>query len=147
LAAVITASSMRIGKTTAQESGRALPVRAWRNLDQGEMLETGTLRRGRVRARGLRGPLKLRLARREPAGLIYVGRVGTGWDRKTALDVRRALEPLVRPTSPLPKALRKADTIWVEPRLDAEITYAEITSDGMVRQPSFKALLPYHSGR
>jgi hypothetical protein len=33
-----------------------------------------------------------------------------------------------------------------EPRFDAEITYAEITTDGMVRQPSFKALLPYPFG-
>jgi bifunctional non-homologous end joining protein LigD len=91
--------------------------------------------------------LKLRLARREQGGLVYVGRVGTGWDRGTAREVRRALEPLARPTTPLPKPLRKADTTWVEPRFDAEIAYAEITSDGMMRQPSFKALLPYHSGR
>jgi hypothetical protein len=30
----------------------------------------------------------------------------------------------------------------VEPRFDAEITFAEITDDGMVRHPVFKALLP-----
>jgi bifunctional non-homologous end joining protein LigD len=95
---------------------------------------------------GSAGLLKLRLARREPAGLIYVGRVGTGWDRETARELRRGLEPFARPTSPLAKALKKADTTWVEPRFDAEIAYAEITSDGMVRQPSFKALLPSRSG-
>ena len=33
----------------------------------------------------------------------------------------------------------------VEPRFDAEITYAEITTDGMVRQPAFKALLSCRS--
>jgi bifunctional non-homologous end joining protein LigD len=77
--------------------------------------------------------------------LIYVGRVGTGWDRDTARDIRRALEPLARRTSPLAKLLRKADTTWVEPRFDAEIAYAEITSDGMVRQPVFKVLLPCRS--
>jgi bifunctional non-homologous end joining protein LigD len=37
--------------------------------------------------------------------------------------------------------VKKRDTTWVEPRFDAEITYSEITNDGMVRQPSFKALL------
>ena len=94
---------------------------------------------------GSAGLLKLRVARREPAGLIYVGRVGTGWDRDTAWEVRRALEPLARPATPLTKPLRKAGTTWVEPRFDAEITYAEITSDGMVRQPVFKVLLHYHS--
>jgi bifunctional non-homologous end joining protein LigD len=94
---------------------------------------------------GSAGLLKLRLARREPAGLVYVGRVGTGWDRETAREVRRALEPLARPTAPLAKPLRKADTTWVEPRCDVEITYAEITNDGLVRQPVFKALLPCRS--
>jgi bifunctional non-homologous end joining protein LigD len=85
--------------------------------------------------------LKLRLARREGNGLVYVGRVGTGWDRKTAGEIRRALEPLARSTAPLAKPLKKRDTTWVEPRFDAEITYAEITADGMVRHPSFMRLL------
>jgi hypothetical protein len=49
---------------------------------------------------GSGGLLKLRLARREERGLIYVGRVGTGWDRKTARAIRHALEPLARPTAP-----------------------------------------------
>ncbi len=35
---------------------------------------------------------------------------------------------------------RKPATTWVEPRFDAEITYAEITDDGMVRHPVFKSL-------
>jgi bifunctional non-homologous end joining protein LigD len=91
---------------------------------------------------GSSGLLKLRLARREGRELVYVGRVGTGWDRKTAGRIRRALEPLARPTAPLPKSLKKRDTTWVEPRFDAEITYAEITDDGMVRHPAFKRLVP-----
>ena len=91
---------------------------------------------------GSTGLLKLRLARREDAALVYVGRVGTGWDRETARTIRRSLEPLARPMAPLTKLLRKADTVWVEPRFDAEITYNEITDDGMVRHPSFKRLVP-----
>src|SRR5262249_34381489 len=42
-----------------------------------------------------------------------------------------------------PKPLKKRDTTWVEPRFDAEITYAEITDDGMVRHPVLKALVPW----
>ena len=91
---------------------------------------------------GSKGILKLRLARHEGNSLIYVGSVGTGWDRETAQAIRRALDPLARQTSPLTKALKKADTTWVEPRFDAEIAYAEITDDGMVRHPSFKQLVP-----
>ena len=60
---------------------------------------------------GSAGLLKLRLARREQGGLVYVGRVGTGWDRDTARAVRRALEPLASRTRPLAKPLRKADTM------------------------------------
>jgi bifunctional non-homologous end joining protein LigD len=36
----------------------ALSVGAWRSLDQGKMLEAGTLRRGRLRTGGVRGPAK-----------------------------------------------------------------------------------------
>ena len=89
---------------------------------------------------GSHGLLKLRLARQEGRALVYVGRVGTGWDRETAREIRRALEPLARPTAPFTKSLNKADTTWVEPRFDAEIAYAEFTDDGMVRHPSFKRL-------
>ena len=74
--------------------------------------------------------LKLRLARRW---------VGTGWDRETARTVRSTLEPFARGNA----AGEAAETTRVEPRFDAEITYAEITNDGLVRQPSFKALVPY----
>ena len=90
---------------------------------------------------GSHGLLKLRLARQEGGALVYVGRVGTGWDHKTALEIRRALEPLARPTAPLTNSLKKADTTWVESHFDVEIAYAEFTDDGMVRHPSFKKLI------
>ena len=89
---------------------------------------------------GSAGILKLRLARREGGALIYAGRVGMGWDHKTAHAIRCALEPLARPMSPLTVPVKKRDTTWVEPRFDAEITYLDVTNDGMVRQPSFKWL-------
>jgi bifunctional non-homologous end joining protein LigD len=117
-------------------SGRGeqwLKVKAWK---RGHFVVVGFV------PEGSGGLLKLRLARREESGLIYVGRVGTGWDRKTARAIRQALEPLARRTAPLAKPLNKADTTWVEPRFDAEIAYAEITDDGMVRHPSFKRLVP-----
>jgi bifunctional non-homologous end joining protein LigD len=91
---------------------------------------------------GSSGILKLRLARRESRALIYVGRVGTGWDRQTAHAIRRALEPLARPMSPLTVPVKKRDTTWVEPRFEAEISYLATTTDGMVRQPSFKGTAP-----
>jgi bifunctional non-homologous end joining protein LigD len=89
---------------------------------------------------GSAGIAKLRLARREVRELVYVGRVGTGWDRKTAAAIRRTLAPLARPTSPLAKPIKRADTIWIEPRYEADVAYTEMTSEGMLRHPSFKAL-------
>jgi hypothetical protein len=38
------------------------------------------------------------------------------------------------------KPIKKPDTTWVEPRFDAAIAYPEITDDGMVSHPVFKAL-------
>ena len=58
---------------------------------------------------GSDGISKLRLARREGGALVYVGRVGTGWDRETARAIRRALEPLALAASPLSTPLKKAD--------------------------------------
>src|SRR5439155_5038763 len=49
---------------------------------------------------GAGGLAKLRLARREGGKLVYAGRVGTGWDYKTARAIRSALTPLARPMSP-----------------------------------------------
>jgi bifunctional non-homologous end joining protein LigD len=90
---------------------------------------------------GAGGLAKLRLARREKRALVYAGRVGTGWDHKTARAIRRELEPLARSTPPLTTPIKKKDTTWVEPRYEAEVTYADITDDGMVRHPSFKSLM------
>lgn len=91
---------------------------------------------------GTDGLLKLRLARREGSSLIYVGAVGTGWDRKAARSVRNALEPHVRPTSPLSKRVKALDTTWVEPVYDAEVAYSDVTAHGMLSRPVFKALVP-----
>src|SRR5262245_4106076 len=88
--------------------------------DQGEVLEPRSLRRRRVRARwcwwiGQAATSTPRGGRK----LIYAGRVGTGWDHRTARAIRRALEPLARSTSPLTTPIKKKDTIWIEPRFDA----------------------------
>jgi bifunctional non-homologous end joining protein LigD len=118
----------------------------YRSGRRGQWFKVKCLKHGRFAIvgfvpEGSSGILKLRLARRDGTALVYVGRVGTGWSRQIAREIRRALDPLARSTSPLSKPLKKADTTWVEPRFDAEIDYLEITDDGMVRHPSFKRLV------
>jgi len=87
------------------------------------------------------GLAKLRLARRDGDALIYVGRVGTGWSRKSAVEIRRAQTLLARPTCPLARPIMRADTMWIKPRYEAEVAFTQITTDGMLRLPSFKRLL------
>jgi bifunctional non-homologous end joining protein LigD len=72
--------------------------------------------------------------------LTYAGKVGTGFTRKSSMEVRRRLDPLVTPRARLAKRLKKKEATWVEPRLFADIEYRDITSDGQLRHSSFKGL-------
>ena len=76
--------------------------------------------------------------------LRYAGRVGTGFDGATLQSVFKRLETVEAEASPfsapLPAAQRARGTRWVKPRLVAEVTFAEWTSDGLVRQGAFEGL-------
>jgi ATP-dependent DNA ligase len=67
----------------------------------------------------------LRLGRRDGNQIVYVGKAGTGFTAKSAYEVRKRLEPLIRKTPPTAKPRRKRDTIWVEPILEAEIQFRD----------------------
>jgi bifunctional non-homologous end joining protein LigD len=70
----------------------------------------------------------------------YAGKVGTGYTREVLADLAKKLGPLVTQRSPFEPAPRMKDASWVRPRLVAQITYAEWTSDGKLRQPAFLGL-------
>jgi DNA ligase D-like protein (predicted ligase) len=82
--------------------------------------------------------------------LIYAGRVGTGMPEKVLKDLRRRLDPLARPKSPLsaqpPRTTRFGSPLelsrvhWVHPKLVAEITYLTWTADGLLRQTVYAGL-------
>jgi ATP-dependent DNA ligase len=81
--------------------------------------------------------------------LIYAGRVGTGMPDKVLADLRRRLDPLARPSSPLnvppPRKTRFGSPLvlsrvhWVEPQL-AEITYLTWTADELLRHTVYLGL-------
>lgn len=89
------------------------------------------------RTRGLRSLL---LAVNDAEGLRYAGRVGTGFNSDTLQDLQARLAPLARTSPPvdIPKGLGRVN--WVEPRLVAEIAFAEFTAEGVVRHASFIGL-------
>ena len=75
--------------------------------------------------------------------LVYAGRAGSGFGKL----VVRGLEPIFsaqkRATSPFklaPQTRKNEEIIWLEPNLVAEIKFAELTEDGLLRQASFKGL-------
>jgi bifunctional non-homologous end joining protein LigD len=74
---------------------------------------------------------------------VYLGRIGTGFNSENSGPLLRALNKLKRPQSPFTAGLkppRAKEISWVEPKLVAEVEYATITHDGLLRQASFKAL-------
>lgn len=69
-----------------------------------------------------------------------MGKIGTGWDRTTSAMIRRALDSVVSSKAKLTKAIKKPKATWVEPKFFANVEYRDITSEGLLRQSSFKGL-------
>jgi bifunctional non-homologous end joining protein LigD len=86
------------------------------------------------------GVAALYVGKKEGKELRYMGKVGTGWSRTVSSQIRKQLETVVSPKSKLTKPIRKPKAIWVEPSFLAEIEYRDITSEGLLRQSSFKGL-------
>ena len=88
-----------------------------------------------------RGFRALLLGLNGPDGFTYAGKVGTGFDTATMLDLSAKLAKLEvkKPTVEAPRAAVRG-AHWVEPKLVAEIAFAETTPDGVLRHSSFLGL-------
>ncbi|MBL0920900.1 MAG: DNA ligase D [Phycisphaerales bacterium] len=86
----------------------------------------------------------LLLGAHDDAGrLVYVGKVGTGFDGRTLSDIAARLKRSAIDRAPLTNQLSAAErrgARWVEPRLVAEVEFTEWTGDGRLRHPSFQGL-------
>ncbi len=74
---------------------------------------------------------------------MYSGRVGTGFSEQSLKDLHERLVPLEIEKPRLKNAPRGSNARgvhWVRPTLLAEVAYAAITSDGLLRHPTFKGL-------
>jgi len=84
--------------------------------------------------------------------LRYAGKVGTGFSEKTQKEMMKAFKPLITDKSPFevepdvdkPSRFRPqrlgAKPTWLKPVLLCEVNYAEVTSEGIFRQASFKGM-------
>lgn len=86
----------------------------------------------------------LQIAEEVEGALHYRGKVGTGFDDATMKYILGELKKLKKLKSP-PKLtgspiVDEKTSQWVEPRLVAEISYAQLTRDKMYREPVFVRL-------
>jgi bifunctional non-homologous end joining protein LigD len=74
--------------------------------------------------------------------LRYAGKVGTGFDRATLLDLGARLRALRRDDPPFADAasIKERGVTWVEPELVAEVGFTEWTGAGRLRHPRFLGL-------
>jgi bifunctional non-homologous end joining protein LigD len=78
-----------------------------------------------------------------PKGLSYAGRVGSGLSQQTLVDLESRFRGLARDTSPFVGKVARSiakGARWLEPRLVAEVAFAGLTRDKLIRQGRFKAL-------
>jgi bifunctional non-homologous end joining protein LigD len=82
----------------------------------------------------------------------YVGKVGTGFTAKKQKEMMEAFSPLITKDMPFeyepdvnkPSRFRpnppKAIATWLKPELVCEVSFAEVTADGVFRHPSFEGM-------
>lgn len=79
----------------------------------------------------------------ERGQFIYAGRVGTGFDRRSAHEMWTQLRPL-RITAPAFShrldAAQRRDVVWVRPEVVVQVEYRAWTADDLLRHASFKGL-------
>ena len=75
--------------------------------------------------------------------LVFAGKVGTGFTHATAMDLRRRLDAIERPSPPFgppPAGALGRRAHWVRPSLVCEVVFTEWTGDGKIRHPSFQGV-------
>lgn len=84
--------------------------------------------------------------------LDYIGKIGTGFDVKTQKEILSQMMKLKSVRVPFnetpdvnkPSRFRpdppRAKATWLKPQLVCEVSYAEITGDGVMRHPSFEGM-------
>jgi len=72
--------------------------------------------------------------------LVYVGKVGTGFTQKIKEELHDLFQSHITEQCPFFDKVFKGKAIWLKPKYVAEIQFAELTKDNLLRQPSFISL-------
>jgi len=84
--------------------------------------------------------------------LIYTGKAGTGFNDKQQKEMLKQFKPYITKAAPFlelpdinkPSRFRPnpphAIAVWMKPELVCEVSFTEITTDGIMRHPSFEAM-------
>ncbi|MBA2369516.1 MAG: DNA ligase D [Candidatus Protochlamydia sp.] len=84
--------------------------------------------------------------------LQYIGKIGTGFNDKQQKEMIARFKPLIRQTNPFsilpdvnkPSRFRPnpphAEVTWLKPELVCEVSFTELTVDGIMRHPSFEGM-------
>lgn len=92
------------------------------------------------------GALLLALHDDDSGQLRYAGKVGTGFSTATLASIHARLKPLqiTKPALAKPPTGAEARGVhWLQPQLLAEVAYAQMTRDGIVRHSVFHGLRDY----
>ncbi|MDQ3015465.1 MAG: DNA ligase D [Bacteroidota bacterium] len=88
----------------------------------------------------------------EKGKLHYIGKIGTGFSQQLQREMMHKFKSLERKTNPFveiidvnkPSRFRHnpphATVTWLKPDLVCEVSYTEMTSDGVMRHPSFEGM-------
>lgn len=88
----------------------------------------------------------------EQGKLNYIGKIGTGFSIQAQKEMLAQFEPLivskspfrtqpdVNKTNPFRYESLKAVATWLKPELICEVSFAEMTTDGLMRHPSFEGM-------
>ncbi|MEO5740008.1 MAG: hypothetical protein ABIS29_05390 [Vicinamibacterales bacterium] len=73
----------------------------------------------------------------EASDFVFAGKIGTGFDTKLLLDLRRRLDAIEIPASPFTKAkgLPRLRAHWVRPEIVVQVAFMEWTGHGKLRHP------------
>jgi len=72
--------------------------------------------------------------------LIFIGKVGTGFNENDKKFLNNKFKKYLAKESPFANNVKLNNIKWLKPELIAEIQYAELTKDHLLRQPSYIGL-------